>query len=352
MSFIKERPTKNGIKYDVRFKDQYGVWKSESCPTKALAEGRKIEIDYEIMKGIYKENVGIRFKETAIEWLTEYKTTVKPSSYNRVESICNAHLFPYFRNADASKIDRQYVLKFRRSLLELTPRLSPKTINDIIGVLKRFYDSLTYDGQLQQNPCQYVKKLMYVPKEREILDSDEVHRLLSVAKGQIKTFIAIALYTGMRSSEIRALKLEDIDLPNRRINIKRNLYRKQICTPKNGKGRTAYINDILLVELMGYLHDLDSNEWLFPTLEGRPHHDTQIIEWFNKAVSAAGIRKHITLHCLRHGFCTAGKGLSAFTLRDLAGHSDIKTTQGYTHPGDDRDLIDAVNLIGKKLQGE
>ena len=125
-------------------------------------------------------------------------------------------------------------------------------------------------------------------------------------------------------SEVTGLKVSDIDSMRMMVRIGQG---------KGKKDRYTLLSERALELLRVYYKEFRPTEWLFEGTEGGPYSNRSVQEIFNKAVRRAGIRKHVTVHTLRHSFAThlLEQGTDIRYIQELLGHSDIKTTLIYSH---------------------
>ena len=148
----------------------------------------------------------------------------------------------------------------------------------------------------------------------------------------------------MRLGEILNLEWKDILFGERLIKI----LNKDNYTIKTGKVRTVPISDKLLVALMEMNQNYRESckSFLFQSYNGKPFDKSFITQKFKYFVKKAGLNETLHFHNLRHTFITEllRKSVSIYKVQILAGHSSIKTTEGYAHLVVD-DLREAVELI-------
>jgi site-specific recombinase XerD len=139
--------------------------------------------------------------------------------------------------------------------------------------------------------------------------------------------LAIALYAGLRKREILRLEVEEVDLQDGTIQIRKGKGRN------GGKDRTAYIPAELTEVLSGYVHLRRARHITAPaffvSIRNRGIGPQVLREVVEKVRSASGIR--FSLHVLRHSFVTMllRQGVPLHIARDLAGHASIQSTEGY-----------------------
>jgi integrase/recombinase XerD len=168
----------------------------------------------------------------------------------------------------------------------------------------------------------------------QVISRDEARRLLAVANSlRTRLLLSLAYGCGLRASEVIRLKVKHIDTAQR------------IICVEQGKGRKDR-NVMLSPELLDLLrqwwrerpsrHDAATplqERWLFPGKRpGKPMTTRQLMRLFHEAVDAAGIRKNITLHVLRHSFAThlLERGTDIRIIQALLGHAKLDATARYT----------------------
>jgi integrase/recombinase XerD len=169
-----------------------------------------------------------------------------------------------------------------------------------------------------------------------VMSVDEMKRLLAVA-GSLKTRVLLGLGygCGLRASEIVRLKVKHIDRAQNIIRIEQS---------KGRKDRNVMLPDEMLGLLRQWWKARPSRydagiplqeRWLFPSRKSaaRPITTRHLNRLFHEAANAAGIRKAVTLHTLRHSFAThlLEEQTNIRTIQALLGHSKLDTTARYAH---------------------
>ena len=133
---------------------------------------------------------------------------------------------------------------------------------------------------------------------------------------------------GLRRFELLNIKLQDVDLDRRMLHIREG---------KGMKDRYVPIGEMLSRGIKTYLESDPPYIWLVngKNNSGQLQQFSETgVQWIIKeAARRAGIKKHVTSHVLRHTYAThlLEMGMDIMTLKDLLGHSDIKTTLVYLH---------------------
>jgi integrase/recombinase XerD len=169
-----------------------------------------------------------------------------------------------------------------------------------------------------------------------IMSVDEIRRLLAVGSSlKRRILLSLGYGCGLRASEIVRLKVKHIDKAQKIIRIEQS------------KGRKDR-NVMLPQEMLGLLrqwwrvrpsrHDAGipvQERWLFPSRKsaGRPITTRHLNRLFHEAADAAGIKKGVTLHTLRHSFAThlLERQIHLRTIQALLGHTKPETTTRYAH---------------------
>jgi integrase len=148
-----------------------------------------------------------------------------------------------------------------------------------------------------------------------------------------KPLFVLALYTGLRRSDLRTLKWSSVDLTEGVIRLIMRKTKRPVILPIVPKVREA-LDTCRKRTIM--------SEHVLLTPEGRPYSDSTIKRYFKTAKAIAGIARRFRFHDCRHTFAStlASKGINSFALRDLLGHTSTRTTERYARPS--TEMFDAV----------
>ena len=241
-----------------------------------------------------------------------------------------------FKNSDALvNVSREQIIGYMTQLKETG--LAAATIARKLAAIKAFYRFMTAEGYMDANPAEVVEAGTKGIKLPRVLSEDEVVRLLNqpditTAEGfRDRTMLEVLYATGMRVSELINLTMERVDLNMKYI----------IAFGKGSKERIVPLGSVAAEFLQQYLekvrpkltHAGRNTNIVFLAFGG--HELTrqrfwQIIRAYGRK---ANINKALTPHILRHSFAThlLDNGADLRSVQELLGHSDISTTQIYTH---------------------
>ena len=241
-----------------------------------------------------------------------------------------------FKNSDALvNVSREQITGYMTQLKE--KGLAAATIARKLAAIKAFYRFMTAEGYMDANPAEFVEAGTKGIKLPHVLSEDEVVRLLNqpditTAEGfRDRTMLEVLYATGMRVSELINLTLDRVDLNMKYI----------IAFGKGSKERIVPLGSVAAEFLQQYLekvrpkltHAGRNTNIVFLAFGG--HELTrqrfwQIIRTYGRK---ANINKALTPHILRHSFAThlLDNGADLRSVQELLGHSDISTTQIYTH---------------------
>src|SRR5437660_1151118 len=167
-----------------------------------------------------------------------------------------------------------------------------------------------------------------------VMSQDEMKRLLAVAKRlKVRVLLGLGYGCGLRAGEVVRLKVKHIDRAQNIIRVEQSKGRKDrhvMLSPETldllskwWKARPPYYDAGLPPE----------ERWLFPGCRrGKPMSTRQLNRLFHEAADAAGIKKTVTLHALRHSFAThlLERGTDIRIIQALLGHDKLETTARYT----------------------
>src|SRR2546425_13134894 len=168
----------------------------------------------------------------------------------------------------------------------------------------------------------------------QVMSPDEVRRVLAVASSlKVRVLLSLTYGCGLRAGEVVRLKVKHIDSAQKIIRIEQS---------KGRKDRNVMLSSETLDLLRQWWKARPSRydagtplpeRWLFPgNRAGKPMTTRQLNRLFHEAADAAGIKKGVTLHALRHSFAThlLERGTDIRIIQTLLGHDKLDTTARYT----------------------
>lgn len=270
-----------------------------------------------------------------------YISVEKGLSRNTVESyerdIKKFNL--YYNDNGLSDITKKEILQFLSYLNK--DGLSPASISRNIVSLRSFYKFLVSEKEIVSDPTENLespKKWNRLPKT---LSYDEIDRLINHNKGNNPSgirddaMIELLYACGLRVSELVSLKMNNINLDTGFL----------ITIGKGKKERIVPVGEIALNKIRRYLFSGRANllkakrsDFLFVTWSGTPMTRQGFWKLIKKYAKEAGIKKAFSPHTLRHSFAThlLDHGADLRAVQMMLGHSDISTTQIYTHVSRER----------------
>jgi integrase/recombinase XerD len=184
--------------------------------------------------------------------------------------------------------------------------------------LRFFYKSVMNKPEIMIG-IEIPKSEQYLPS---VLTKEEIKKLIDAAFTEKSRLIMSLLYSsGIRVSELVNIKVNDIDLENKR----------GVVHGKGNKSRQIFLSENLCKDLKAFLEKNPNQKFLFTSKE-EALTTRNIQKIIKKAKEKAGITKKVTPHTLRHSFAThlLEAGVDIRKIQVLLGHSRIDTTQIYT----------------------
>ena len=245
---------------------------------------------------------------------------------------------------NASSITREVILDFlgdrQDNHFEVSTTLARKLIS-----IKLFCRFLQQEGVIESDPTEIMSSprlWSYLPG---FLSTEEVDALLTAFPAQSKeplpqrnrAILELIYASGLRVSEAAHLKVSDVNFEDATLRI----------TGKGSKVRIVPVGKTALQILKFYITKsrpelLDANRpntaELFLSVRGKPLNREWIWAIVKEAAAIAGIDRDIYPHMLRHSFAShlLANGADLRVIQEMLGHSDLRTTEIYTHVGNER----------------
>jgi len=277
--------------------------------------------------------------QSLVERFLNYLAVEKGLSLNTVESYSrDLNKYLDFLNSsgidDLSAVNVHTILSFIGDLQG--KGLSINTIARNLIALRGFYRFLRQENLVEKNPLTEVSTPKVWRKLPNVLTKEEVEALLAQPDERTligkrdKAMLEVLYATGLRVTELVSLKLGDVDLEAGFV-VAFGKGAKERLVPM-GKLARDKVREYLELVRPKLLHGKNT-QFLFLIRSGKKMSRQGFWKMIKKYVLKAGIHKNITPHTLRHSFAThlLDGGADLRSVQAMLGHSDISTTQIYTH---------------------
>lgn len=206
----------------------------------------------------------------------------------------------------------------------------------MMSCVRSFYRYLIRESKISEDPTQNLESPKLGRPIPDSLTEEEVDRLLDAPDIKTnlglrdRTMLEVLYATGLRVSELVGLRLEQV-------NLRQGLVR---VTGKGNKERLVPLGEEAMDWIESFLKEARgemlpdlSDSIVFPSQQGRPMTRQTFWHRIKRYAVEAGITKHLSPHTLRHAFAThlLNHGADLRVVQMLLGHSDLSTTQIYTH---------------------
>ena len=229
------------------------------------------------------------------DWLAN---TAKPRLGNKTfinyRSSLNSRIYPAFGKIKLVKLESRDIQKLYAEMHNLG-----LSVFEVHRVLSSGLNDAVAQRLIPNNPCQQVKKPKRISTEMKAMSQDEIHAFLKAAQGnRLYVYFELLLSTGMRPSEGLALKWQDFDPINKKLQIRRTVEnvsgRILFKEPKTkGSKRTINLHDGTVNLLFQYKSDQATpDDLMFPSKTGGPLNVNNVLERnFKPCLLKAGLAK-------------------------------------------------------------
>jgi integrase len=341
----------------------------------AVDQLAKTRID--IGKGTYvAPNTGLTVAEAAENWLKRVEADGRePSTIRQYRQHVNLHIVPRLGSVRLAKLTAHMVeTQLRDNLLAKVSRpLARKVLTSFKSLLKAAkYSHITTDVKIGGT-----KRERRLESGTDFPEPGEIKRLVDAAKTpRQRALLLTAIFTGLRASELRALRWKDVDLEHGVLRVRQRADRFNVIGPPKSEAGTRTIS--LPPEVIAALKRWKpscpkakargDDRLIFPTSTGHIEHHSNMVKGLAPVMIVAGVvdaddKPKYGLHSFRHFFASwcinpkarGGRELPPKVVQTLMGHSSIVMTLDiYGHlfaNGDDRTELAAATqaLLGGDL---
>jgi len=325
--------------------------------TKKDAEKKLAELLHQLDNGVFMKPGKTSLAEFLERWLTDYVwPNLSPRTAEGYEHIIRKHLIPGLGNMvltqlKPEQLQRYYSAKLAAGRCDGKGALSARTVRHHHVTLHNALQSAVKCGLLSRNPADAVSTPRYQRPEWHTLSEDDISTLLEAAKETpYYALFYMALFTGMRRSELLALRWSDVDLLLCQVHIAQTLHHLRngefvLRPPKTAKGRrmVSLSPSAALVlaehrqkqEAINLMQGitLREDDLIFTGLNGHPIlPDTITHAWIKlvRRTGLDGIRFHDARHT--HASLMLKQGVHPKIVQERLGHASIAITlDTYSH---------------------
>lgn len=228
--------------------------------------------------------------------------------------------------ADIERTDlNSFILKLRED------NYNPTSVMRKIASLRGFFKWFCANEYGTKNPAQTLEQPKLPKHLPKVMTIEELNQILNTNLTEEETLIVELLYgCGLRVSELVNLQLNNIDIKSKYIQCYGKGSKERIV-PFGEKAKAALKKYLKVRDLIILKNKLVDNKILFLKDDGKQITRQDVYNFIKK--QGEKIHKHISPHTLRHSFAThlLENGADLRVVQELLGHSDVSTTQLYTH---------------------
>ena len=246
---------------------------------------------------------------------------------------------------DLSEVSHKMIAEFVQRLKK--EGLSSSSIARYLSSIRGFFDYLIASNYLEKDPTEKVSSTKIARNLPVVLSFDEVEKILDLPRDddklglRDKAILELLYSSGLRVSELIDLKVSDLILDAEMIRVLGKGSKQRIVPI--GSSAIKWLNNYMTKSRPLLEKKAKSKNYVFLNTRGTKLSRMGVWKIVDKYTKEAGIKKEVHPHTFRHSFAThlLEGGADLRSVQEMLGHSDISTTQIYTHI--DREYIKQVH---------
>ncbi|TCL40036.1 site-specific recombinase XerD [Anaerospora hongkongensis] len=278
--------------------------------------------------------------ETAINaFLQKKKLSVSAGTWHKYEINARVHVISYFKDDKINEVTKPDVQKFIGIKAQT---LAPATVKILHLILQQVFNDAIDNDLIVKNPADRIELPTIEMRELDPLTEAEMTKILEVCFGTRLYPVVLTEYgTGLRRSEILALKWEDFDFANKTVSIKRSYVRVKSKATIQNKTKSKSSKAVIAVPdfVIDYLQNLErTSEYVFAQKDKKPLNPNNFRRDFkikvDKLYNSGELSvENLRFHDLRHNYASQLVALNVHQrlIQAQMRHADPRTTSRYQH---------------------
>lgn len=332
--------------------------KSRTFDSKKEAEYWAAKTEVDKQDGINLNPEQYTVAEYLRQWLSDYaEVNLAATTYDDYRQTIEGHIIPAIGQIKLTELKPTHIQHYQSNKLKKGKKrgeggLSSTTVKKHHRILNKALKQATLLQLIKSNPCSPVPAPRARKKEVETMNFSEIQKLLKLAEDKwIYYPLTVAIYTGIRRSELMALKWKDVDFGRKKMKIKRGLVRKtgqglifKDIPKTNSSRRTIDISSTVIFALKKLKSEQNEkklflgdkyvdNDLIFCNEDGSKRSPNWTGRLMKRLLKDTELENY-TLHSLRHTHATLmlEKGVAVKVVQERLGHSTSTTTNDiYVH---------------------
>jgi integrase len=353
----------------VDYTDSSGKRHQIAKRTKKEADAWLYKVQYEISRGIHTpSSSSITIGEAGALWLQQAETDgLERSTIMQYNQHLKYHICPFIGTIKLASFGPVQLASFRNKLLaEGRSRAMLSGVSTSLGAILGYAVAHALVGRNVVRDAPQARRGASASRHKRQLEvgvdvptKDEIRAMLQHAQGRWRPLIIVAVFSGLRASELRGLRWSDVDLEKSILHVRQRADRfNMIGSPKSAAGKRSVPLAPIAVNVL--------REWklacprgvldlVFPNSKGKVDSLPNIHRRGLGTVQvAAGIKKPYGMHALRHAAASLfiEQGFSPKRIQAMMGHSSITMTfdtYGHLFPSPDDDQVSMRQLQARLI---
>lgn len=326
-SLVKRVRQDGSPSWFVKYRAGDGRLRWERFPTKTAASARKAEVEVELARSgrTWSPATRLTFAEAAESWYERRRHALKPGTLTNYRAALDVHLLPRFGSSRVAVIRPSDVETLRAEMA--ADGKGANTIRNVVGVLSIILAELVADRLLMSNPVSGLrrgKRPGRPPRKIIVPRPAEVAALIAAARPDARPVLELAASTGLRRSELLALRWSDVDFDDSALTVRESKTAAgERVVPLFRSARKV------LLEVKAASRFKRDEDFVFPTAVGTAENPQA---WANRefyfARRQAKLRETFRLHDLRHYAVSRliEQGANVMLVSRIAGHAKPSVT--------------------------